>query len=39
MTDFDDNGKEFWQKPQTVKIIQPLEFMKIAEEKTKDFKP
>lgn len=37
MTGFDDDSKEFRHKFRPLKIIQPLEFMKIIEEKTKEF--
>jgi len=36
MTGFDDDSKEFRQKFRPLKIIQPLEFLKIVEEKTKE---
>lgn len=35
MTDFDDDSKEFRQKFRPLKIIQPLEFLKIVENRTK----
>ena len=35
MTGFDDDSKEFRQKFRPLKIIEPLEFLKIVEEKTK----
>jgi predicted nucleic acid-binding protein len=37
MTGFDDDSKEFRHKFRLLKIIQPSEFMKIVEEKTKEF--
>ncbi len=36
MTGFDDDSKEFRQKFRRLKIIQPLEFLKIVEERTKE---
>lgn len=35
MTGFNDDSKEFRQKFRPLKIIEPLEFLKIVEEKTK----
>jgi putative PIN family toxin of toxin-antitoxin system len=42
MTDHDNNSKEFRQKFRTLKIVQPLEFLRIVEDKlnkTLDLKP
>jgi putative PIN family toxin of toxin-antitoxin system len=36
MTGFDDDSKEFRQKFRRLKIIQPLKFLKIVEERTKE---
>jgi putative PIN family toxin of toxin-antitoxin system len=36
MTGFDDDSKEFRQKFRSLKIIQPLEFLKIVKEKAKE---
>jgi putative PIN family toxin of toxin-antitoxin system len=36
MTDFDNDSKEFRQKFRPLKIIQPSEFLKIVEERTKE---
>ncbi len=36
MTGFDDDSKEFRQKFRRLKIVQPLEFLKIVEERTKE---
>jgi putative PIN family toxin of toxin-antitoxin system len=35
MTGFDDDSKEFRQKFRLLKVIEPIEFLKIVEEKTK----
>jgi len=36
MTGFDDDSKEFRQKFRRLKIVQPLEFLKIVEDRTKE---
>ncbi len=36
MTGFDEESKNFRQKFRLLKVIEPLEFLKIVEEKTKE---
>ncbi len=36
MTDFDNESKNFRQKFRLLKVIEPFEFLKIVEEKTKE---
>jgi hypothetical protein len=35
MTGFNDDSKEFRQKFRPLKVVEPIEFLKIVEEKTK----
>ncbi len=37
MTGFDDDSKEFRQRFKVLKVTEPIEFLKIVEERTKKF--